>query len=93
LTALYKGFGESLFFYILACNLLGPTTLLFTFLFFQHTDQLWRQMRWLEEAIQTGRDQQATSDRLLSVATVTRNVERQRTEAEERKKKKEEGTV
>lgn len=48
-------------------------------------------MRWLEEAIQTGRDYQATSDRLLSMATILLNLEKQKIEAEELRKKKEEG--
>ena len=50
-------------------------------------------MRWIEEAIQTGRDYQASSDRLLSVATVSRNIEKQRVEAEEQRRKKEEGEI
>ncbi len=48
-------------------------------------------MRWLEEAIQTGRDHHATSDRLLSMAIISLNLEKQKTEAEELRKKQEEG--
>ena len=45
-------------------------------------------MRWLEAAVQKGRDHKASTDTLLPVATIIKNDEKQRREAE---KKEEDG--
>ena len=44
-------------------------------------------MRWLEDAVQKGRNHQANTHTLLHVASIIKNVEEQRREVEETEKK------
>ena len=42
----------------------------------QRADPAWKQMRWIEEAVQKGRDQSDSSDSLLSVSTIREGINR-----------------
>ena len=66
----------------------------------QRAEPAWKQMRWIEEAVQNGRDAANSGDSLLSVATIKKGIEKARTrhaqqqqDAERRREKEGEGML
>ena len=70
-----------------------PSTLLVIFM--QRKEQAWRQMRWIEDAVQKGRNNELGTDALLPIVMVRESIEKQRKEAarlrKEAEKKEDEG--
>jgi hypothetical protein len=65
-----------------------------TFLIQQRTEQTWKQMRWIEDAVQKGRDHQAGYDTLLPLSLIRQNIDQQMkelAELQQEAKEKEEG--